>query len=90
MTSAMTTQRSCAQALLVDRAALDAAQGANDALSATQLLKQAFYTDVSPLLQMIRLEAGGAVDPVALYRASGYRLRVAEHRPAGGPSSGIV
>ena len=82
MTSAGAVQRSYAQALLVDRAALDAAQDANDALAATQLLKRAFETDVTPLLQRVRLDAGGAIDPVGSYRASGYRARIAEERPA--------
>jgi len=91
MTSAIQVQRSYAQALLVDRAALDAAQEANDALTATHLLKQAFQTDVTPLLQRVRLDGGGAIDPVATYRASGYRNRVAQTRPAAaGGGGGIV
>ena len=91
MTSAMQVQRSFAQALLVDRAALGQAQEANDALAASQLLKQAFQTDVEPLLQRVRAEAGAAIDPVAVFRRSGYRQRAAVRRPAdsrGG--SGIV
>ncbi len=91
MTSAVQVQRSHAQALLVDRAALDAAQQANDALTATHLLKAAFQTDVTPLLQRVRVDAGGAIDPVAAYRASGYRTRVAAERPAAqGGGGGIV
>ncbi|MBI3368847.1 MAG: L-rhamnose catabolism isomerase [Burkholderiales bacterium] len=91
MTSAVQVQRSHAQALLVDRAALDAAQQNNDALSASQLLKQAFQTDVTPLLQRVRLDAGGAIDPVAAYRASGYRERMGRERPAAaGGGGGIV
>jgi L-rhamnose isomerase/sugar isomerase len=91
MTSAAQVQRTYAQALLVDRAALDVAQDANDALTASQLLKTAFQTDVSPLLQRVRLDAGGAIDPVGAYRASGYRQRVAEERPAAaGGGGGIV
>jgi len=90
MTSAVQCQRSYAQALLVDRAALDAAQEANDALSATHLLKTAFQTDVSPLLQQIRLDAGGAIDPVAVYRASGYRSRMAAERPAVSSAGGGI
>ena len=40
---------------------------------------------------MARLRAGGAIDPVAAYRASGYRAAKAAERPAtGGTSSGIV
>lgn len=91
MTSAEQVQRSYAQALLVDRAALDEAQRDNDALTATQLLKTAFQTDVTPLLQQVRAKAGAAIDPVAAYRASGYRQRVAAERPAAqGGSGGIV
>jgi L-rhamnose isomerase/sugar isomerase len=91
MTSAVQVQRSCAQALLVDRAALDAAQQSNDALTATHLLKAAFQTDVTALLQRVRLDAGGAIDPVGAYRASGYRRQAAEERPAvPGGGGGIV
>ncbi|TXT39891.1 MAG: L-rhamnose catabolism isomerase [Comamonadaceae bacterium] len=91
MSSAAQVQRSYAQALLVDRAALDAAQDANDALMATQALKRGFETDVTPILQRVRQEAGGAIDPIATYRASGYRQRVAIERPAVlGGSGGIV
>ncbi len=91
MTSAVQVQQSYAQALLVDRAALNAAQDANDALACSQLLKAAFQTDVRPLLQRVRLEAGAAIDPVAAYRASGYRARVASERPAvRGGGGGIV
>lgn len=93
MSSAAQVQRSFAQALLVDRSALDAAQQANDALAASRLLQRAFQTDVEPILQRVRLDAGGAVDPIATYRASGYRARVADERPAaaaGGGGGGIV
>jgi L-rhamnose isomerase/sugar isomerase len=90
MTSAVTVQRCYAQALLVDRAALTAYQDSNDVLMAAQTLKQAFHTDVTPLLQKIRIDAGGAADPVQAYRASGYRKQMAAIRPASGPSSGIV
>ncbi len=91
MTSAATVQRTYAQALLVDRVALDGYQAANDALMASQTLKAAFETDVSPIVGRIRLEAGGAIDPLAVYRASGYRQRVAKSRPAkSGSGGGIV
>jgi L-rhamnose isomerase/sugar isomerase len=91
MSSAAQVQRSYAQALLVDRAALDAAQEANDVLVAAQLLKKAFETDVTALLQQARLDAGGAIDLIGCYRASGYRARVAGERPASqGGGGGIV
>ncbi|HWV20371.1 MAG TPA: L-rhamnose catabolism isomerase [Devosia sp.] len=91
MLSASDVQRSYAQALLVDRATLKAAQNDNDALTATQQLRQAFRTDVEPILALARVEQGGAIDPLAAYRASGYRAKVAEVRPAvEGGSGGIV
>ncbi|HWX63007.1 L-rhamnose catabolism isomerase [Bradyrhizobium sp.] len=91
MQSAIELQRAYAQALVVDRAALDAAQGANDALAAHLELKRAFTTDVSPLLAVARRRAGGAIAPIAAYRASGYRAQKARERPAvAGTSAGIV
>jgi L-rhamnose isomerase/sugar isomerase len=89
--SAMEVQRAYAQALIVDRQALSAYQEDNDALMATRTLKAAFTTDVEPLLAMVRLENGGAIDPVAAYRESGYRMKVAQQRPAvTGTGGGIV
>ena len=82
MVSAMEVQRAYAQALLVDRAVLEGCQEANDALMATLTLKAAFRTDVEPILALARLEAGGAIDPVAAFRASRYRAAAAERRPA--------
>ncbi len=91
MTSAAQVQQSYAQALLVDRAELDAAQAANDALMATRELKRGFETNVTPILQRVRAEAGGAIDPVTAYRASGYRQQIAKNRPAVvGGTGGIV
>lgn len=92
MSSAAQLQRSYAQALIVDRELLAAAQRENDALLATQTLRRGFETDVTPLVQRVRVDAGGAVDPVLAYRASGYRQRMARERPAGSSSSrsGIV
>jgi L-rhamnose isomerase/sugar isomerase len=92
MSSAVEVQRAFVQAALVDRAALAGYQEANDALQAAQTLKQAFRTDVSPILAMARLRSGAAIDPVAAYRASGYREAVSVKRPpkAGASGSGIV
>jgi L-rhamnose isomerase / sugar isomerase len=91
MQSAIELQRAYAQALIVDRAALAAAQQANDALGAHLELKRAFTTDVSPILAMARLRSGGAIAPIETYRASGYRARKAEERPpVAGTSAGIV
>jgi len=91
MVSATEVQRAYAQALLVDRTALVGFQDANDALMATTTLKRGFRTDVEPILAMARFETGGAIDPVAAYRASGYRVKVGEQRPVvSGAGGGIV
>ena len=82
MLSAAEVQRAYAAALLVDREALAGYQQDNDALMATQTLKTAFRTDVEPILAMARFNRGGAIDPIAAYRASGYRRKVAAERPA--------
>jgi L-rhamnose isomerase/sugar isomerase len=91
MTSAIELVRANVQALLVDRDALADCQERNDALMALQTLKQAFTTDVSPILATARLRSGGAIDPLAVYRSSQYRKRKAEERPAiARPGVGIV
>lgn len=91
MQSAIELQRSYAQALLVDRKALEAAQEANDALLGHRTLKAGFVTDVSPILAEARRRSGGAIDPIATYRASGYRARKTKERPpVDGSRSGIV
>lgn len=91
MMSAMEVQRAYAQALLVDRNALNAAQTENDALMATSALKAAFRTDVEPILAMARIENSGALDPISTYRASQYRAKVSTIRPAiSGAGGGIV
>ena len=84
-------QRAYAQALLVDRARLAGYQEANDAIMALKTLKAAFVTDVTPIMQMARYKMGGAIDPIGVYRASGYRKKKSEERPAANSGgSGIV
>lgn len=92
MSSAIEVQRAYIQSALVDREALQRHQQNNDALLSAQALKQAFRTDVGPILAMARLRGGAAADPVACYRASGYREQKREQRPpkAGASGSGIV
>ena len=91
MASAIEIQRAFVQASLVDRKALAAAQSSSDAMLGHRLVKQAFITDVSPILAEARRRKGGAIDPLGLYRASAYRARKASERPpASGSSAGIV
>jgi L-rhamnose isomerase/sugar isomerase len=81
MTSAIELQRAYAQALIVDRKALREFQSVNDVLMAAQTLKRGFTTDVAPILAQARVSRGAAIDPVAAYRASGYRAECARNRP---------
>ncbi len=81
MSSAEELQRAVAQALLVDRPLLKRYQETNDAIMALRTLKDAFTTDVTPILQAARVRNGGAIDPLGVYRASGYRNQKAHERP---------
>jgi L-rhamnose isomerase/sugar isomerase len=91
VTSATELVRAYVQAHLVDREALAAYQQTNDAVMALQTLKRAFTTDVTPVLAMARHRAGCAIDPIATFRASGYRDQKVAERPATARrSAGIV
>jgi L-rhamnose isomerase/sugar isomerase len=91
MMSAAELARAFVQAHLVNRQALTEAQEKCDPLMALSILKQAFTTDVAPIIAKARQKTGGAIDPVKTYRASGYRRQKAEERPSRARSlSGIV
>ena len=79
-----------AKASIVDREALSEAQDANDTMLAFLTLRKGYRTDVSPILAMARIEAGGAIDPILAYRASGWRARKAQERNTVGLGAGIV
>ncbi|TAF31939.1 MAG: sugar isomerase [Runella slithyformis] len=57
-----------AQALLIDRKALEIAQNENDVALCQEILQHAFRTDVRPLVAEARLRAGGALNPLAFFR----------------------
>jgi L-rhamnose isomerase/sugar isomerase len=82
VTSAAEATRAFVQAAIVDREKLAEAQATNDAITALATLKEAFTTDVAPILAAARERNGGAIDPIAVYRASGYRSQKAKERPA--------
>ena len=71
-----------AKALIVDRGALHDAQEANDVMMAFQALRAGYRTDVSPILARACSAAGGAIDPIAAYRATDYREKKARERRA--------
>jgi L-rhamnose isomerase/sugar isomerase len=90
LSSAEAIATAYAKALAVDRAALHAAQEANDVMLAFQTLRHGYRTDVAPILAHARLAAGGAIDPLGAYRASGWRSQCARTRRRLGPGTGIV
>ena len=69
-----------AQALLIDRPALEEAQEQSDVARAQEILQHAFRTDVRPLLAEARLQAGGALDPLTLYREQHVREQLVRAR----------
>jgi len=64
-----------AQALVVDKKALVAAQNNNDVALAQEILQQAYRTDVRSLVAEASLRNGGALDPIGAYR----KLNIREH-----------
>jgi L-rhamnose isomerase / sugar isomerase len=81
--SVLNVQEMTARALLVDRAALSAAQDAGDVLEANGILMDAFYTDVRSDLAGWRESRGLPADPIAAYKASGYREKIIADRVGG-------
>ncbi len=78
-----------AQALLVDVTALKQAQQDNDVVLAQEILQHAYRTDVRPLLAEARLRAGGALNPLAVYRAQAVRNQLIKERGAKAVSTGL-
>jgi L-rhamnose isomerase/sugar isomerase len=78
-----------AQALIVDRATLVAAQQANDTVAAQEVLQTAFRTDVRALVAEARLRAGAALDPLGFYRGKKVREHLIKERGAGTVATGL-
>jgi L-rhamnose isomerase / sugar isomerase len=64
-----------AQALLVDKAALAAAQDISDVAAVQEILQTAYRTDVRPIVAQARANSGGAIAPLQLFR----QLKVREN-----------
>lgn len=77
-----TAQELFAKACLVDRKKLLDAQAKRDIVAAEVCLKEAFFTDVMPLLSNWRKKRNLDPNPLMAYRASGYEARVAKEREA--------
>jgi L-rhamnose isomerase/sugar isomerase len=85
--SVMNVQEATAKALLIDTAALAAAQQAGDVLGANAAFMDAYNTDVRPLLAQLREDMGLDPDPIAAYQRSGYAEKIIADRVGGTPAS---
>jgi L-rhamnose isomerase / sugar isomerase len=85
--SVLNVEQALTKALIVDRAALAAAQEAGDVLGANAVLMDAYETDVRGVLADRREARGLPRDPMAAYAASGYQQRIAEERVGGTQAS---
>ena len=78
-----------AQALLIDRKKLVAAQQQNDVVAAQEILQNAFRTDTRTLVAEARLQAGGALIPLQLYRSKNIRHQLIKERGFNTLSTGL-
>jgi len=78
--SVQAIQLAYAQALIVDKAALQAAQKVNDVAKAQEILQAAYRTDVRALVSEASLRAGGAIDPISAYRSLKVRENLVKER----------
>jgi L-rhamnose isomerase/sugar isomerase len=69
-----------AQALLVDRIALKAAQENNDVAKAQEILQNTFRSDLRPLVAEARLRSGAALSPIDLFRDLEVRRKLVDQR----------
>jgi L-rhamnose isomerase/sugar isomerase len=76
----MTAQEHFAKALLVDHAVLARAQQREDLIMAENVLRDAYLTDVRPVLAERRQSRNLPADPLQAFRESGYAERVAKER----------
>jgi L-rhamnose isomerase/sugar isomerase len=78
--TATTAQELFAKACLVDRAKLSDAQSRMDIVDAETILKDAFFTDVRPILGEWRKKRNIDPDPMRAYRAGGHETKAAKER----------
>jgi L-rhamnose isomerase/sugar isomerase len=90
LSSAEAISAAFVKALMVDRPVLSDYQRSNDVLMAFRTLRDAYSLDARPIVAMARYEAGGAVDPIAAFRESGWRNSKAVIRKPTSRAAGIV
>ncbi|MCL4132891.1 UNVERIFIED_CONTAM: hypothetical protein GTU68_037500 [Idotea baltica] len=80
---------SYAQALLIDRKALESAREESDVTRCQEILQEAYRTDVRPLLAEARRLSGGAIDPIGFYREKSVRKSLIKERGMTSVASGL-
>ncbi|CAN5514428.1 L-rhamnose catabolism isomerase [soil metagenome] len=80
---------SYAQALMVNRKALVAAQQNNDVVTAQEILQTAFRTDVRAIVSEAGLRSGAALNPLQLYRQLNVRKELIKTRGAKTVATGL-
>ena len=81
--------QSYTKALLIDKKALNEAQESNDVARCQEILQEAYLTDVRPLVAEARLQAGGALNPIALFRSLKIREYLIKERGAQTVATGL-
>ncbi|MBK8564282.1 MAG: sugar isomerase [Saprospiraceae bacterium] len=78
-----------AQALIVDRMALNAAQLENDTVRCQELFQAAYRTDVRALVAEARVRGGGALEPIGVFREMRVRDGLVMERGARTVATGL-
>lgn len=78
-----------AQALLIDRKSLGQAQDENDVVRAQEILQDAYRTDARPLVAEARRMAGGALQPLTLFRDLKIRQQLVKERGTKSVATGL-
>lgn len=78
--SVMALQTAYAKALTVDYESLEKARAEADLIMAEECLKDAFNTDVRPMLRDVRIQMGLDPEPLIAFRKSGYTAKVTKQR----------
>ena len=78
-----------AQALCIDRFALQEARENNDVVKAQELLQHVYRTDVRALVAEARIRMNAAIDPLSLYRSLDIRKQLIKERGANTMATGL-
>ncbi|MDX2195103.1 MAG: TIM barrel protein [Cytophagales bacterium] len=78
-----------AQALIIDRKALEKAQDDNDTVTAQEILQNAYRTDVRPLVAEARMAEGGALHPIKFFREQKLRDVLTKERGTNSKATGL-